>query len=87
MKFYKYYNDPGHGWIAVKRKELIALGILNDISGYSYQRGDTVYLEEDCDASRFLKAYLLKNGTDAQCIHKYTPKASPIRSYDSFKHK
>jgi hypothetical protein len=84
MKVYKFYNDPGHGWLAVKRKELIQLGILNDISGYSYQRGNTVYLEEDCDASRFLTAYLKEYGVGARTLSKYTQKTSPIRSYSSF---
>jgi len=52
---YTFYEDPGHGWLSVKRQELVDLNILNQISSYSYQRGNTVYLEEDCDAPVFLR--------------------------------
>jgi len=50
------YNDPGHGWVAIKRSVLIKLGIEHKITSYSYQRGQTVYLEEDCDASTLISA-------------------------------
>lgn len=52
---YKFYSDAGHGWLAVKRQELIDLGIYHRITSYSYQRGNTVYLEEDCDLSLFVE--------------------------------
>lgn len=89
MKLYKFYNDPGHGWLAVKRKELVELGILGEISSYSYQRGNTVYLEEDGDASRFINACVRKGlcatTKDFRYESKYCENRSPIRSYDSFK--
>jgi hypothetical protein len=53
---YNYYSDPGHGWLEVKLDELVELGIKNKISHYSYIRGDTVFLEEDCDMSTFMNA-------------------------------
>ena len=57
-----YYQDPGHGWIKVRRAELVSLGIDEDITGYSYQDDSgLVYLEEDCDASRFIGAYRREN--------------------------
>ena len=31
----KYYTDPGHGWVAVKRKMLIENGVLNRITPFS----------------------------------------------------
>jgi hypothetical protein len=43
--YYRYIQDPGHGWIEVPRAELNALGIARQISLYSYQLGDWVYLE------------------------------------------
>jgi hypothetical protein len=52
---YNYIQDAGHGWLQVPREELNTLGILGDISSYSYQKlddngsNDMVYLEEDCD--------------------------------------
>jgi hypothetical protein len=51
-----FYSDPSHGWLEVKRADLIALGIEDDISGFSYQKGAKVYLEEDNDMSRFMDA-------------------------------
>ena len=54
---YTFYNDPGHGWLRVQRQELIDLGIADKITPYSYQKDDLVYLEEDCDAGKFLEAY------------------------------
>jgi len=55
-KTYTYFTDPGHGWLRVKKSELAALGIANQISPYSYMRGDHAYLEEDCDMAKFMKA-------------------------------
>lgn len=85
MKPIVFYSDPGHGWFAVKRAELTRLGILAQISPWSYQRGHTVYLEEDCDASVYFAAYRAAHGTQPAYIEKNTNKHSPIRSYNSFR--
>lgn len=50
-----YFSDPGHGWLRVPRAMLTRLGIEEKITPFSYQRGQWVYLEEDCDMSRFCK--------------------------------
>ncbi len=57
MRKLKFYSDAGHGWLAVPRSKLHSLNILDKISEYSYQSksGKTVYLEEDCDATLFLR--------------------------------
>jgi hypothetical protein len=78
------YNDPGHGWVAIKRDVLIKLGIEHKVSYYSYQRGQTVYLEEDCDMSLLISA-AREAGITFGFVHKYTQKRSPIRSYAQFK--
>ncbi len=78
MKAYTYYIDPGHGWLEVDRSETIGL----DISGYSYQSGDKVYLEEDCDMTLFLKS---KNITRGQLIQEYSDNDSFIRGLDSYR--
>jgi len=83
MKPIVYYTDPGHGWFAVKRADCEALDILEKISHYSYQRGRTVYLEEDCDASLYFAAMKARD-TVPQYIEKHTDKRHPIRSYPSF---
>jgi len=86
-KVFKFYSDAGHGWLAVKRAYLEELGILSQISSYSYQRGATVYLEEDCDMSTFFHAYKSKFGVRPQTtdvVSNIWTDRSPIRSYDSF---
>ena len=83
MKTYTFHQDPGHGWLAVKRQELIDLGIHEQISHYSYQRGKTVYLEEDSDFGIFLKAKAAI-GEAVAVKDSITDKRSPIRSYESY---
>ena len=51
-----FYSDAGHGWAKVSFKLLAQLGISNKITAYSYMRGDSAYLEEDCDVSTLFKA-------------------------------
>ena len=58
-----FYSDPGHGWLEVERDLLVDLGIDGDITPYSYQRGEQVYLEEDCDYALFVLA-MKKEGRD-----------------------
>ena len=53
---YVFHSDPGHAWLEVPRDELKKLGILSDISCFSYQDGESVFLEEDCDFPIFLEA-------------------------------
>ena len=85
MKTFKFYSDPSHGWLAVKRQLLRDLKIINDISSYSYQRGKTVYLEEDSDAQKFINAFEKKHGQKGHYIEKITDRPHPIRSYQGFK--
>jgi hypothetical protein len=80
----KVYEDPGHAWGAVKRKVLIELGVLDKISTYSYQKGDTVYLEEDCDLGVLIGALKAK-GSTIVFKEKHTNNRSPIRGYETFK--
>lgn len=79
-KVYKVYCDAGHAWMAVKRKELIELGLIDKISGYSYQKGETVYLEEDCDLGLFVQTKGRENIIFKEKYCEY----SPIRSYFHF---
>jgi len=80
---YRFYEDPGHGWLAVKRSELSRLGLTDKISSYSYQRGEVVYLKEDCDAGLFLNAKRLK-GEEVRIRDNHTNRRSRIRSYSSY---
>lgn len=80
----QYYTDPGHGWAKVNRQVLINLGIAEDISAYSYMRGDFVYLEEDCDLDRLYQAADQASITIKLREH-WTNKTSKIRSYRSYR--
>jgi len=80
---FNLYADPGHAWLSVKKQFLVELGIDSTVTGYSYQRGDTAYLEEDCDLSVFLAA-LKKVGIEADIRSHHTNRRSKIRSYASY---
>lgn len=58
-----FHTDPGHGWLQVNHFDLQSLGMRpTDFSRYSYRQGVTYFLEEDCDASKFVEAYERKHG-------------------------
>jgi len=79
---YIFHEDPGHGWLEVKRAELVKLGILDQISHYSYQKDDKVFLEEDCDATKFLQAKKAL-GEEVTFDEQYLDN-TPIRHYGEF---
>lgn len=83
QKNFIYYQDAGHGWIACRRALLQQLGIEQDITPFSYQRGGTVYLEEDCDASALVIALMNRN-IKANFRRQYR-ELSPIRKYEPFR--
>lgn len=78
------YSDPGHAWGKVKRIVLHNLGIADNISSYSYQRGEYVYLEEDCDLTALCMALNQRN-TRIKFVEKRTNRDSRIRSYERYK--
>lgn len=86
MKSFKltYYTDPGHGWVSIKMQALKDLGISEKISHYSYMRGESAYLEEDCDLGILYQACDSK-GIKIELITKHTDSRSPIRSYSVYK--
>lgn len=64
-KTFTFIEDPGHGWLKVHTSDLWALGFgVTDFSQYSYRTasGKTLYLEEDCDAPKFINAWKAKFG-------------------------
>jgi hypothetical protein len=85
MKVFNVYSDPSHGWVKVPLSFLQKLGIANQISYYSYYRKGHAYLEEDCDASLFLRVFREKHG-EMPKFREYTArsKSSKIRSYDNY---
>ena len=80
-KVYVFHADPGHAWLAVKRKELEALGIADKITPYSYFKGTTAYLEEDLDASTFFNAYRAKHGVNPEYRTSNRNESHPIRRF------
>jgi hypothetical protein len=77
------YSDPSHAWAKVKRSVLINLGIDKEISPYSYQYKDNVYLEEDCDLSVLFQR-LQKDDVRMKFVEKHTDGVSRIRSYERY---
>ncbi len=59
-KKFRFHQDVSHGWLAVKLQDLADLEISRHISKYSYVKGQTAYLEEDCDMSVFVAAWKQK---------------------------
>ena len=52
------FADPGHAWVKVKKaflEQLLGPHWRKHFTCFSYERGEHVYLEEDCDASTFDK--------------------------------
>lgn len=72
MAKFTFYSDPGHGWLQVPVRDIIDIGMHPaDFSDYSYRAGRgpdaTLYLEEDCDAPKFLGAYERVKGCKPEC--------------------
>jgi hypothetical protein len=82
-KKFDVYSDPGHGWAKVKLTEIVKLGIQEQISGYSYVRGDYAYLEEGCDLTTFVLA-ARKAGYEPKWREHSSDKRSKIRNYESY---
>lgn len=85
----QFYSDAGHGWLKVKRTDLVALGIEKSISSYSYQRKEYVYLEEDCDMQKFIFALAKQGDYDFSYLASliktiHSNRSSRIRNYKRF---
>lgn len=78
------YSDPAHGWVKVSKKLLKVLGIDTAISTFSYQKGEFAYLEEDGDASLFVRTYEEKYGVVPTITDKYSNGSSKIRTYENY---
>lgn len=82
-----FHSDASHGWYQVPRGVLVESGCAEDITPYSYQRGDQVYLEEDCDAGTFFTA-LRNAGVPDEALEiiprDYGRSPAPLRHFESF---
>lgn len=77
----EYYQDPGHGWVAVPLTLLEAWSFRP--SRYSYRDGSVGYLEEDCDAAAFMRDAKAR-GVEVELVERYTDRDSPIRALRRF---
>lgn len=86
MSNFTYHTDPGHGWLEVEVSVLEELGIKEKISSYSYMSRDKskAYLEEDCDAGIFFKAYEAKYGSKPSYTEKHLDN-SFVRNLPTYK--
>lgn len=79
---FKHFSDPAHGWLRVDIQSAKSVGLAPaNFSRFSYQYGHWLYLEEDLDASLFVKAYLQKHGQAPKIVEHSTDKPSIIRNY------
>ena len=76
---YICHSDAAHGWIEVKYSELVRLGIDHAISDCSFIHGDTVYIEQDSDWSKWDKAKK-QRGESYKVIERYQEN-SYVRNY------
>ena len=82
-KVYDFFSDSGHGWLKVNRTELQRLFIIEKVSGFSYEKKEFVYLEEDDDLSLFFKAKKEIDKITIKFRTHYSDK-SDIRNYYGF---
>ena len=80
---FKFFEDPGHGWLEVPVSMLDLMGIRPKISNFSYRKNDMAYLEEDCDFAVFYDAFVKTYGTPPKYERVYQ-EVTPIRSYSRF---
>lgn len=97
MKTLTFHVDPGHGWLEVPLTDLHNARCMHLISSYSYMDRQNAYLEEDCDAPRYLDALTTATGrpwretiTLRESYRENTPirqmrHYDPIRAVDAFK--
>ena len=78
-----FYSDPSHGWGEVSQSLLDGLGIADKISTYSYKKGLSAYLEEDCDLSLFMQT-AEKAGYQINFKEHNTNHDSIVRTYQRY---
>lgn len=82
---YDFHSDAGHAWLAVPLHHIEELEIVDKISSFSYLKDGIAYLEEDCDAPLFFKAFESKYGKYPKFLELDQEfDKSPIRDYDRF---
>lgn len=83
---YPFFTDGSHGWIRVPYSDLKLLQIEDQITEYSYAGSNYAFLEEDCDAVIFCKAFQRHYGTEPCLIEQYSELFSDIRNMPRYTH-
>jgi hypothetical protein len=83
-KRFDFVSDPSHGWLKVPLTELERLGIVDQISAYSFLKDGMAYLEEDRDMKVFTTARDAAGEGDIRMIEHVRNRESRIRKYPSF---
>jgi len=83
MTKFVFYADPGHGYLRVSLKILERLGIMNQISPFSFKSNYYAFLEEDMDMTTFVQAYKA-DGQDAEFVVKNLDHEAGCRRYERF---
>lgn len=82
MHTFTFHTDDGHGWLEVHIYDAYDVGLdVDSFTSYSYRAGQTLFLEEDRDASVFIKAYE-DNGRTFKTNERYHGSYSDIRDCD-----
>ena len=79
------YEDPGHGWCKVSRYDKVFQMIAKEVSHFSHQLGDSVYLEEDDDLGLYCKK-LKELGYEIKWKYNHTNDESRIRRYEQYRY-
>ena len=76
-----FHGDPGHAWLEVPLSLIKEYGLEKDISSYSYinEKSGMVFLEEDSDMPKFLKAFQRETGLIPDLFDNYTKSDSTVR--------
>lgn len=84
MKTFTRICDPSHSWLRVPLAEIERLGIADQISNFSYQKGKYAFLEEDRDMAIFVKAREDEGKPIRILEHHNKERMSRIRKYPMF---
>jgi len=83
IKSFQVISDASHGWVKVPLVELERLGIQDQITSYSYVKGDFAFLEEDADAGVFIEARKAE-GNPVKLKEITRESCRKIRNYDAY---
>ena len=79
------YEDPGHAWCKVSRHDKVFQMIAKEVSYFSHQLGDSVYLEEDDDLGLYYNK-LVELGYEIKWKYNHTNDNSRIRGYEQYRY-